>query len=68
MLQEEIVEAPAIEPITEAEINALLGEDPYICKTDWRGNIIRRTISTVHSYVKEHVIDVNSFLKCFNAN
>ena len=68
MLQEEIVEAPAIEPITEAEIKALLGKDPYICKTDWRGNIIRGTISTLHSYVKEHLIDVNIFFKCFNSD
>ena len=36
--QEEIAEAPALEPITEAEINALLGEDPYLGETDWRGN------------------------------
>ena len=36
--QEEIAEAPALEPMTEAEINALLGEDPYIGETDWRGN------------------------------
>ena len=38
MPQEEIVEAPALEPMTEAEINALLGEDPYLGETDWRGN------------------------------
>ena len=38
MPQEEIAEAPTLEPITEAEINALLGEDPYIGETDWRGN------------------------------
>ena len=36
--QEEIAEAPALEPMTEAEINALLGEDPYLGETDWRGN------------------------------
>ena len=36
--QEEIAKAPALDPMTEAEINALLGEDPYIGKTDWRGN------------------------------
>ena len=24
-----------LEPLTAAEIEALLGEDPYICKTDW---------------------------------
>ena len=38
--QEEIAEAPALDPITEAEINNLLGEDPYIGETDWRGNKI----------------------------
>ena len=38
MPQEEIAEAPALDPLTEAEINALLGEDPYIGETDWRGN------------------------------
>ncbi len=35
--QEEIAKAPALDPMTEAEINALLGEDPYIGRTDWRG-------------------------------
>ena len=38
MPQEEIAEAPALDPMTEAEINVLLGEDPYIGETDWRGN------------------------------
>ena len=38
MPQEEIAEAPALEPMTEAEINSLLGEDPYIGETNWRGN------------------------------
>ena len=36
--QEEIAEVPLLDPITEAEINDLLGEDPYIGKTDWRGS------------------------------
>ena len=40
MPQEEIAKAPALDPITEAEINNLLGEDPYIGETDWRGNKI----------------------------
>ncbi len=40
MPQEEIAEAPALDPITEAEINDLLGEDPYIGQTDWRGSKI----------------------------
>ena len=48
MPQEEIAEAPALEPITEAEINALLGEDPYIGETDWRGN----KVSTQRDYSK----------------
>ena len=47
--QEEIAEAPALEPWTEAEINALLGEDPYIGETDWRGN----KVSTKRDYSKK---------------
>ena len=39
--QEEIAEAPALDPLTEAEINALLGEVPYIGETDWRGNKVK---------------------------
>ncbi len=35
--QDEIDEVPVLDPITEAEINALLGEDPYIGETDWFG-------------------------------
>ena len=38
MPQDEIGEAPALDPMTEAEINALFGEDPYIGEIDWRGN------------------------------
>ena len=49
MPQEEIAEAPALEPITEAEINALLGEDPYLGETDWRGN----KVSTRRGYSKK---------------
>ena len=49
MLQEEIAEAPALEPLTEAQINALLGEDPYIGETDWRGN----KVSTKMDYSKK---------------
>ena len=49
MPQEEIAEAPALEPMTEAEINALLGEDPYIGETDWRGN----KVSTKRDYSKK---------------
>ena len=46
MPQEEIAEAPALEPMTEAEINSLLGEDPYIGETNWRGN----KVSTKRDY------------------
>ena len=49
MPQEEIAEAPALEPRTEAEINALLGEDPYIGETNWRGN----KVSTKRDYSKK---------------
>tara|TARA_B100000965_G_scaffold387652_1_gene391294 strand:+ start:437 stop:685 length:249 start_codon:yes stop_codon:yes gene_type:complete len=36
--QEEIAEAPALEPMTEKQLNDLLGEEMYIGETDWRGN------------------------------
>ena len=49
MPQEEIAEAPALEPMTEAEINALLGEDPYIGETNWRGN----KVSTKRDYINK---------------
>ena len=49
MPQEEIAEAHALEPMTEAEINALLGEDPYLGETDWRGN----KVSTKRDYSKK---------------
>ena len=38
MHQEEIAEAPALEPMTEKQLNDLLGEEMYIGETDWRGN------------------------------
>ena len=38
--QEEIAEAPALEPITEKQLNDLFGEEVYIGETDWRGNKI----------------------------
>ena len=38
MPQEEIAEAPALEPMTEKQLNDLLGEDMYLGETDWRGN------------------------------
>ena len=46
---EEIVEAPTPEPMTEEEINTLLGEDPYIGETDWRGN----KVSSKRDYSKK---------------
>ena len=36
--QEEIAEAPALEPITEQQLNDLFGEEMYIGETNWRGN------------------------------
>ena len=38
MPQEEIAEVPALEPITEKQLNDLFGEEMYIGETDWRGN------------------------------
>ena len=38
MPQEEIAEAPALEPMTEKQLNDLFGEEMYIGETDWRGN------------------------------
>ena len=49
MPQEEIAKAPALEPMTEAEINALLGEDPYTGETDWFG----KKVSTKRDYNKK---------------
>ena len=50
MPQEEIAEVPSLDPITEAEINDLLGEDPYMGETDWRGN----KVSTKRDYNKKN--------------
>ena len=41
-----MAEAHAPNPLTEAEINALSGEDPYIGETDWRGNRVTREFMT----------------------
>ncbi|WP_269606093.1 hypothetical protein [Prochlorococcus marinus] len=38
MPQEEISQAPALDPITEKQLNDLFGEEMYIGETDWRGN------------------------------
>ena len=49
MPQEEIAEVPSLDPITEAEINDLLGENPlYIGETYLRGN----KVSTKRYYSK----------------
>jgi len=47
--QEEIAEAPALEPITEKQLNELFGEEMYIGETDWRGN----KLSTKRDYSKK---------------
>ena len=49
MPQEEIAEAPALEPITEKQLNDLFGEEMYIGETDWRGN----KVSTKRVYSKK---------------
>ena len=36
--QEEIAEAPSLEPITEEQLNDLLGEEMYLGTLDLRGN------------------------------
>ena len=36
--QEEIAEAPALEPITEKQLNDLFGEEMYLGTLDLRGN------------------------------
>ena len=36
--QDEIAEAPALESMTEKQLNDLFGEEIYIGETDWRGN------------------------------
>ena len=50
MPQEEIAKVPLLDPTTEAEINDLLGEAPYIGETDWRGN----KVSTKRDYSKKN--------------
>ena len=47
--QEEIAEAPALEPMTEDALNDLFGEEMYIGETDWRGN----KVSTKRDYSKK---------------
>ena len=47
--QEEIAEAPALEPITEEQLNDLLGEDMYQGTLDLRGN----KVDTKRDYSKK---------------
>ena len=49
MPQEEISEAPALDPITEKQLNDLFGEEMYVGETDWRGN----KVSTKRDYSKK---------------
>ncbi len=49
MLQDEIAEAPALDPLTEKQLNDLFGEEMYIGETDWRGN----KVSTKRDYSKK---------------
>ena len=49
MPQEEIAQAPALDPITEKQLNDLFGEEMYIGETDWRGN----KVSTKRDYSKK---------------
>jgi hypothetical protein len=49
MPQDEIAEAPALEPMTEKQLNDLFGEEMYIGETDWRGN----KVSTKRDYSKK---------------
>ena len=48
MPQEEIVEVPTPEPMTEEQLNDLLGEEMYLGTLDWHGN----NISTIFNYDK----------------
>ncbi len=41
-------EAPVIKTITEDEINELLGEDPYIGQTNWKGKKVDNTKKKKH--------------------
>jgi len=49
MPQEEIAEAPVLEPMTEKQLNDLFGEEIYLGETDWRGN----KVSTKSDYSKK---------------
>ena len=51
MPQEEIVEAPALEPITEKQLNDLFGEEMYLGTLDLRGN----KVDTKRDYSKKKI-------------
>ena len=48
-LQEEIAETPALEPMTEKQLNDLLGEEMYLGTLDLRGN----KVDTKRDYSKK---------------
>ena len=47
--QEEIAKAPALDPITEEQLNDLLGEEMYLGTLDFRGN----KVDTKRDYSKK---------------
>tara|TARA_Y100001968_G_C18842220_1_gene474088 strand:+ start:297 stop:461 length:165 start_codon:yes stop_codon:yes gene_type:complete len=49
----EIAEAPVFDPLSEAEINVLLSEDPHIGESDWHGNkvISKRFMPAKHNWL-----------------
>ena len=49
MPQEEIVEGPTLEPITEKQLNDLFGEEMYLGTLDLRGN----KVDTKRDYSKK---------------
>ena len=49
MPQEEIVEAPSLEPISEKQLNDLFGEEMYLGTLDLRGN----KVDTKRDYSKK---------------
>ena len=51
MPQDEIAEAPALDPMTEKQLNDLFGEEMYIGETDWRG----KKVSTKKDYSKKKI-------------
>ncbi len=51
MPQEKIAEAPALEPMTEEQLNDLLGEEMYLGEIDWKGNKV--SIKQNHSKKKK---------------